>query len=627
MHTTDPAEATAATLNVALAIDGLPTLTNSMIAGGLYVMIAATPSARFPILAASIGHALDSGAAVNVVVPAHPALFLERMSALGTSDAAQRLGVFEMQDEFPKKMFRLGAERFVKEMEQLDIPDHSYLVFDQADDLLALHDIALALDQVEVLGRWLTQRGITALLVMTRASAMRTGTITAMMDNLTGIVHLGGDRDGLALTYDYWQSREGTIAARSYRLTAAANGFYEASATMLAPGAAAAATTASAIGAAFQGAPAEAYGEAETENRYFYMDPALASVAGSVPGIWQQVDTLVGMLHATQKTRAPTCLLSFERSSNVRQLAQAVHTLRLSLGRAARIVVQEKGVSLRYQNEALLLRLGVNLVVHRDVANERVPLLLESLNGQLFNRDVDINFEAALASVLPTRLRGYLAPQRFAREAAMVLDRAQPLHIPCALVSGVPLAGADMAELIASCALSRPGDLITTDGQHCIIFFNACPQSALLSTLERVLGRPTSEVFTTLDFMANAEDMVPGLTQLAARAADTVMPDYSHLAINEVDADEAPEAAPAYESAPGRVHAAVNTGPRNSVPVTERVMADVVAVAAPAAPEPVAEEAGVTGTHYIYDHERNVYGFGKKSAPRATRSAREGQQV
>ncbi len=626
MHNTDTAQLTSASLNVDLAIAGMPTLTNSMIAGGLYVMVAATPSARFPILASSIGHALEGGASVNVVVPAHPALFLERMTALGNIDVApllteQRLGVFEMQEEFPKKMFRLGAERFVKEMEQLEIPDNSYLVFDQADDLLALHDVALALDQVEVLGRWLAQRGITALLVMTRANALRIGNINALMDNLTGIVQLGGDRDGLALTYDYWQSREGTIAARSYRLTTIANGFYEASANMLPPSAPAAA------GVAYVAAPAEVSGEVDTENRYFYMDPALATVAGSVPGIWQQVDTLVGMLHATQKTRAPTCLLSFERSSSVRQLAQAVHTLRLSLGRAARIVVQEKGVSLRYQNEALLLRLGVNLVVHRDVANERVPLLLESLNGQLFNRDVDINFEAALASVLPTRLRGYLTPQRFAREAAMVLDRAQPLHIPCALVSGAPLAGVDMAELIASCALSRPGDLITTDGQHCIIFFNACPQSALLSTLERVLGRPTSEVFESLDFMANPEDMVPGLTQLAARAADTDMPDYSHLASSEAAAEEVPEALPAYESAPARVHAAVNTAPRSSVPAIERVIADVVAQAAPAATEPVVEEPGVTGTHYIYDHERNVYGFGKKSAPRATRSPREGQQV
>ena len=626
MDSNNPADATA--INVDLCIEGMPTLTNGMIQGGLYVMIAATPSARFSILASSIGHALDGGVPVNVVVPAHPALFLQRINAFGNVDMAaalaeERLGVFEMQEEFNKKMFRLGAERFVAEMEQLDIPANSYLVFDQADDVLALHDIGLALDQIDVLGRWLARRRITALLVMTRASAARTGTITALMDSLTGIVHLGGDRDGLALSYDYWQSREGTIAARSYRLSSLASGLYQASVNTL-PGAPAV------TGAALATAPMEAASDADEDNRYFYMDPDLTSVAGSVPGTWQQVDSLVGMLHATQNSRSPTCLLSFERNSAIRQLAQAVHTLRLSLGRAARIVVQEKGVSLRYQNEALLLRLGVSLVVHRDVPNERLPLLLESLNGQLFSRNVNIDFEAALASVLPTRLRGYLPPQRFAREAAMVLDRAQPLQIPCALVSGEPLAGTDMGALIAACTLARAGDLITTDGTRCLIFFNACPQSALLRTLERVLGRPSSEVFSTLDFMTNAEDMVPGLTQLAARVADAALPDYSHLA--SVEPIEEPEPEPELpmvteRMAPTRPPAAVHTAPRSSLAALERAIAAVVAQTAPSAQPAIAEHPEDASPVYRYGDTSNVLNFGRQAAPRATRSAKEGQQA
>lgn len=64
------------------------------------------------------------------------------------------------------------------------------------------------------------------------------------------------------------------------------------------------------------------------------------------------------------------------------------------------------------------------------------PLLLDSLKGQIFSRDVSINFEAALASVLPTRLRGYLAPLRFVREVESILDQAQTLNIPCAMIIG-----------------------------------------------------------------------------------------------------------------------------------------------------------------------------------------------
>lgn len=620
--TTTPADA-GAIPRVQLAISGMASLTNSMAPGGLYVMIAATPSARFPILASSIGDALDAGIAVNIVVPANPGLFLDRIASLGRIDtapllAAQRLGLFEMQDEFPKKMFRYGADRFVREMEQLDIPERSYLVFDQADELLALHDLSLALDQVEVLGRWLALRGITALLVFTRTSSAQASTINALMDSLTGIFHLGGDRDGLVLTYDYWKSQEGAIAARSYRLNTLESGYYEAS-TRITPGPMAA------PGAAPLTYVAEAPLARDTEERFFYMDPALAAVAGSVPGIWQRVDTLVGMLHATQQTRTPTCLLSFEHHSGLRQLAQAVHTLRLSVGRGARIVVLEKGVSLRYQNEALLLRLGVNLVVHRDVPNERLPLLLDSLSGQVFSRDVDINFEDALASVMPARLRGYLAPHRFAREAATVIDRAQPLHIPCALISGIPLGTGDMADLIAATRLARPGDLITSDGERCLLFLNACPQAALLSTLQRILGCAPDELLGELRFMTSPEEIVPALTDLAARAAEPGMPDYAHLAASEAPAE--PEmAAPELPAVPEVVHLPVHTPARSSAGALERAIAEAAALARndDRAGEPAPE---APGTHYTYDHESNKYTFGKKTAPRATRSAHEGHQA
>ncbi|MBC7500081.1 MAG: hypothetical protein H7315_06250, partial [Herminiimonas sp.] len=214
----DPSNVASTTPVVRLAIRGLPNLTDSMTAGGLYVLIAETPPARFPILAASIGTALDDELTCSVIVPSNPEMFLERIESFGYFDApalieAQRLNVFVTQSEFPKKMFRFGADSFVRELEQFNIPENSYLLFDQADELLSLHDISLAVDQIDILRKWFEKRRVTALLVFTRATEAHGATINALMDNLTGMARLGSDRDGLQLTFDYWQSSEGTIAA------------------------------------------------------------------------------------------------------------------------------------------------------------------------------------------------------------------------------------------------------------------------------------------------------------------------------------------------------------------------------------------------------------------------------
>lgn len=616
-----------------LGIRGLPNLTESMSRGGLYVLIAETPSARFPILAASLASAVNDGLACTVIVPANPALFVQRIEYYGHIDASaliatNALQFFELQDEFSKKMFRFGAESFVQELDQFEIPRDSYLLFDQADELLSLHDLSLALDQIDTLSKWFAQRRVTALLVFSRTTETDSRTLNALMDNLNGIARLGADKDGLELTFDYWQSPEGTIAARNYRLTTLDSGMYEASANLAPPR---------------QGFDDDTYEPrtvaTETTPHFFYMDPDLGSLAAQMPGIWHRVDTLVGMMHATRNTPSATSILSFQRDTNLRQLAEAVHTLRLSLGRHARIVVQEKGASLRYQNEALLLRLGINLVVNRDVPNSRLPLLLESLSGQIFNRDVDINFEAALASVLPTRLRGYLLPARFVREVAIILDQAETLNIPCALVIGKPGANRTMTDILASVGLSRPGDLISADSENCYLFLNACPQSVMLVTLERIFGMSVDDAFDDVRFMIQRAEIQLELAALSRAAEKDDLPNYSSMSIppQPETATQAPtelaffpQTAPALEDRPAHPASASSSKPasvdqqppqlRPSPAMTPNIAPRTVQ---PALKDrtPKTQDASTVDSRFSYDTSLPTPFFGRQEAPRARRSA------
>lgn len=505
---------------VRMGIRGLDNLTNNMIGGGLYVLVAETPSARFPMLANSLGSALRDGLNCTVIVPANPESFLQRIQSFDrsiTADAIanRRLELFVMQDDFAKTVFRYGAEGFVKELDYFEIPKHSYLVFDQADELLSLHDISLALEQVDIIGKWLQQHQVTALLSFSRVSEADADTINALMDNLTGIARLGGGRGGLELTFDYWQSPDGTVAAKSYRLSTLESGLYEASSQNAAPEPNAGEEVETGMD------------EEPSERHYFYMDPDLGSVAKVAPGVWQRVDTFLGMMHATSTSRSATVILKFQADTNLRQLAEAVHTLRLGMGRRAHIVVQEKNASLRYQNESLLLRLGVNLIVHKDVSTSRMPLLLESLKGQVFNRDVNINFEEALTSVTPSPLRGYLLPARFAREVNVIVERAGPLNIPYAMIIGQPAAAMSIVDVLKRIKLTRTGDLFTADSSFCYIFLNACPQTVLLATVARIFGGSIETAMTSPRFLTQRADVDLELTALVVAAEHGGLPDHS----------------------------------------------------------------------------------------------------
>lgn len=509
--------------SIRVGVQGLPNLTDGMINGGLYVLVTETPPARFPILTASLTNALKADIVCSVVVAADPKSFIQRIESFGTTRATDaintgQLRFFTMKDEFAKKMFQFGADRFVRELENYEIPTNSYLVFDQADELLSLHDFTLAKDQVEILQNWCLTRQVTLLLVFLRAGESQIGTLNALMDNMTGITRLAANKGSLELTFDYWQSPEGTVAARHFQLLTLDSGLYEAT-----------------VNAVPQESNAElarttdAIEIADDDFDFFYMDPDLGSLAKQMNGVWRRVDTMVGMMHATRNKRAATCILTYQRDTNLRQLAETVHTLRLGLGKYARIVVQEKQASLRYQNEALLLSLGVNLVVNRDVPSSRLPLMLDSLVGQVFTRDVDINFEAALNSVLPTQVRGYLPPSRFLREVSTILTRGETLNIPCAMVKGRPNQNASITGIMASNGLSRPGDLITADREYCYLFLNACPQPAILVTIDRILGGTAESLFDEVHFMVKREEIQAVLDALAHDATRGDLPDYSSI--------------------------------------------------------------------------------------------------
>ncbi len=617
---------------VRLGVPGLPNLTDNLVGGGVYMLIADTASARFPILSTSLSSALSNGVQCNVILPQNPEVFIQRLESFGNlnvthSIEAHQMKLFLMQDEFSKKMFRFGAEAFVQELEHFDIPDNSYFLFDQADDLLSLHDVVLALDQVDILRKWALAHQITMLLVLTRTTDAHTSTINALMDDLTGIVRLGASRSGLELSFDYWQSPEGTIAGRIFSLTTLDSGLYQASGHT-------AISEASSAEAKFDHAAIPEGDDAQ----FFFMDPDLGSLAKQMQGKWQRVDTLVGMMHATRNLRSATCILIFQRGSNLRQLAEAVHTLRLSMGRYARIVVQEKEASLRYQNEALLLKLGLNLVVNRDVPLGRLPLLLESLKGQIFNRDVDINFEAALGSVLPTRLRGYLLPQRFAREVDVVLERAETLNIPCALMIGRPSPGITMIDIMTNNGISRPGDLITADAEDCFIFLNACPQAVLLVTLERILGMPVDAAFSNIRFVILRDEIQSDLAALLRSVERQDLPDYTAIATLPADTVSAGESHPVVESGK-KVEKVESTAPtpnfsnlisKKATKPTSEVFEKTSENSSPLKKNvKLQEQSKIIDTPYDpssetslfqYDDSTNIRPLGRKEVPRAKRA-------
>jgi cellulose biosynthesis protein BcsE len=263
---------------------------------------------------------------------------------------------------------------------------------------------------------------------------------------------------------------------------------------------------------------AAASAPAQDAQDVFFMDSTLVGISKNAPGKWTHCDSLVGLMHSSRKAVAAAAILVFDRSTDLRQLAQAVHTLRTSLGKQFKIIIRELDASLRYQNELLLLRLGANLVLHRDVPVARLQLAIQSLAGQVFNREVDVNFEHALASVSASHGVGYVQAAQFCQQVVDIVERSKALAIPYAMIRAKVPKGVPLEQSVARFRLTRNGDMVTATHDEVFLFLSACPQASLLPTLKRVAGDSFESDFPDMRFAVQEAAVTTEIAELAQLA-------------------------------------------------------------------------------------------------------------
>jgi cellulose biosynthesis protein BcsE len=223
-----------------------------------------------------------------------------------------------------------------------------------------------------------------------------------------------------------------------------------------------------------------------------------------VPPDWEIVDDLQAAVAACTGAQAPTVLLDYRDQSTLEALCAAVHTLRRECGRALKIVVVERRDALRHQYELLLLSLGVNLVIGRELPFARVQSLLRSLHGQLDTRPVAADYRAALAAALTDDVRGYLPVPAYCERIQAVLSRGAVLDLPHVLAKIALLPNVSHVDALKQCNPRRAGDVVTADASHLYVFLFACRLPDADVALRHIFAVPVDHLSDRVVCLAEA---------------------------------------------------------------------------------------------------------------------------
>ncbi|EAY62173.1 hypothetical protein BCPG_00397 [Burkholderia cenocepacia PC184] len=217
---------------------------------------------------------------------------------------------------------------------------------------------------------------------------------------------------------------------------------------------------------------------------------AVLDGASRVPDGWEIVDDNAAVVAACASAQAATAVLVFRSHAQLEALCADVHALRRQCGGALKIAVVERGEVLRQQFEMLVLSVGANRVVARDLPVSRMQAAVHALHGQLYARPVAADYRAALAAALGDSVLGYLPVGAFCQRIRAVLDRGAVLALPHTLAKLTLLPGVSHVDALRHCRPRRAGDVVTADAGHLFVFLFACEPVDAEDALARIFEVP-----------------------------------------------------------------------------------------------------------------------------------------
>ncbi|WGY69689.1 cellulose biosynthesis protein BcsE [Burkholderia cepacia] len=208
------------------------------------------------------------------------------------------------------------------------------------------------------------------------------------------------------------------------------------------------------------------------------------------PADWEIVEDNAAVVAACAHAQAATAVLAFRSHAQLEALCADVHALRRQCGGALKIAVVERGEVLRQQFEMLVLSVGANRVVARDLPVSRMQAAVHALRGQLYARPVAPDYRAALAAALGDSVLGYLPVGAFCLRIRAVLDRGAVLALPHTLAKITLLPGVSHVDALRQCHPRRAGDVVTADPGHLFVFLFACEPVDADDALARIFDVP-----------------------------------------------------------------------------------------------------------------------------------------
>ena len=236
---------------------------------------------------------------------------------------------------------------------------------------------------------------------------------------------------------------------------------------------------------------------------------------------WTLFDSNETLFEEARTTQAATIIFSLTQNNQIDAMARQIHTLRRQRGGALKIIVRENNTSLRATDERLLLGCGANMVIPWNAPLSRCLTLVESVQGQQFNRHVPEDISMLLNMTQPLKLRGYQTWDVFCDAVGNTLSNTLlPPEGKGVLVALRPVPGIRVEQALTLCRPNRIGDIMTIGDNRLVLFLSFCRVNDLDTALNHIFPLPISDIFSNRMVWFEDNQMAAELVQMRELVPD-----------------------------------------------------------------------------------------------------------
>ncbi|WP_039057858.1 cellulose biosynthesis c-di-GMP-binding protein BcsE [Enterobacter sp. Bisph1] len=212
---------------------------------------------------------------------------------------------------------------------------------------------------------------------------------------------------------------------------------------------------------------------------------------------WTLFKTNEALFEEARSSQAATLIFALTQNNQIETIARQVHTLRRQRGSGLKIIIRESQASLRATDERLLIGCGANMVIPWNAPLSRCLTLIESVQGQQFNRLVPEDIATLLSMTQPLKLRGFQPWDQFCDAVSnMINNPLLPADGKGVLVALRPVPGIRVEQALTLCRPNRVGDIISIGDNRLVLFLSFCRVNDLDTALNHIFPLPTADVFS-----------------------------------------------------------------------------------------------------------------------------------